>query len=340
MKIKFYFPILFVFNLVLWSCGDNEDDGTIIVEENDRTEQQVIDGALLLEYLNTHYYNSSAFISNPNPKIADLIISELPEDGVLPNPSENTLLIDAVEYRTTDYLDVEYDYYILKLNEGGGNDSPNFPDKIRLNYNGSLEDGDVFDSTSNPTDFELLSLIQGWNRVLPEFNTAENFSVNSDNTVDYFNHGAGVMFLPSGLGYYAGTVAGIPAYSNLIFKFELYQIEQNDHDADGIPSYMEDLSDDFDLINDDTDNDQFPNYLDVDDDGDGTLTRDEVIETTYNEPTRQAILDLPLASNEVLTLIVEEEDGTFTGTTITFPDTNGNGIPNYLDEADSESFDE
>lgn len=141
-----------------------------------------------------------------------------------------------------------------------------------------------------------------------------------------------------------GAVFGVPAYSNLIFKFELYQTEQNDHDADGIPSYLEDIDGDLDIYSDNTDDDQFSNFIDVDDDGDGTITKDEIIETIYNETTRQAILDLVLASNEVLIKIVEVEDEegmiSYDGYTVTFPDTNGNGIPNYLDEDESESFDE
>ena len=62
---------------------------------------------------------------------------------------------------------------------------------------------------------------------------------------------------------------------------------------------MEDLDGDENLLNDDTSGNNTPNYLDPDDDRDGTPTREEII---------------------------INEDGT-----IEFPDTNGNGIPDYLD---------
>lgn len=46
-------------------------------------------------------------------------------------------------------------------------------------------------------------------------------------------------------------------------------------DNDGIPAELEDINGDGDLENDDTDNDGIPNYLDVDDDGDNVLTKNE-----------------------------------------------------------------
>ena len=52
--------------------------------------------------------------------------------------------------------------------------------------------------------------------------------------------------------------------------------KQTDHDNDGVPSILEDLNGDRYLINDDTDSDTLPNYRDSDDDGDGTLTKDEL----------------------------------------------------------------
>src|SRR5690606_33690897 len=80
--------------------------------------------------------------------------------------------------------------------------------------------------------------------VLPLFNTAESFTEAEDGNVNFVNKGVGVMFLPSGLGYFSNASANTPAYSPLIFKFELLQMFQNDHDGDGIPSYLEDLNGD------------------------------------------------------------------------------------------------
>ena len=133
-------------------------------------------------------------------------------------------------------------------------------------------DGLIFDSSSTPVDFDLTSTIAGWGRVLPEFNNATEFVVNNDGTVDYTNPGVGVMFLPSGLGYFSSAAGSVPVYSNLIFKFELLESEENDHDFDNVPSHLEDLDQDLDLTDDNTDEDPYANFVDSDDDNDGTLT--------------------------------------------------------------------
>lgn len=299
---KSTFCALFLLALVS-SCKKDDEGGSSFVEA-DRTEQQVIDGDSLIRYLQTHYYNSGTFATPGNYGIDDIVIEELPIDEAtgeylpMPNPSENTLLMDVVETKTETYLDVEYTYYILRLNNGGG-ESPHFCDDILANYSGMMQDGEVFDSTVNAQDpFNLLTLVQGWRMVLPEFKDAESFSVNDDGTISYSNYGLGVMFLPSGLGYFGSPPIGVTSYANLIFKFALFKMEVNDSDNDLVPSYMEDLDDSENLYDDDTDNDDIPNFLDVDDDGDGVPTRYEDVNND-GDPTND--------------------------------DTDGDGTPNYLD---------
>lgn len=281
------------------SCKPDDDSGVPFVPA-DRTEQQVIDGDSLLGYLQTHYYNSSTFATPGNYNISDIVISDLPEDE---DGNPNTLLMNVVETRTTTFMGVEYDYYILKLNQGGG-EAPNFCDDIRVNYSGMLQNDVVFDSTANPINFDMLNLIQGWRLVMPHFNAAESFEDNGDGTFSYNNYGLGVMFLPSGLAYFGSPPIGVTLYSNLIFKFELYQTEINDHDNDLVPSYLEDLDGDGNVFNDDTDNDEIPNFLDPDDDGDGVGTRFEDLDND-GDPTND--------------------------------DSNGNGTPNYLDPTSTDS---
>lgn len=295
---KFTLYTLSVFALFS-ACTPDDDSGPTFVEA-DRTEQQIIDGDSLIGYLQTHYYNSSAFTTPGNYHVSDIVITELPQDEA---GNLNTLLIDAVEQRTTTYLDVEYVYYILKLNQGGG-EAPHFCDDVRVNYSGMLQNDVVFDSTANPINFDLLNLIQGWRLVMPEFNAAESFTNNDDGTYSYNNYGLGVMFLPSGLAYFGAPPVGVTLYSNLVFKFELYQTEINDHDNDLVPSYLEDLDSDGNVFNDDTDNDGIPDFLDTDDDGDGVATRFEDLDND-GDPTND--------------------------------DSNGNGTPNYLDPTSTES---
>jgi len=308
MKLKFLKLLLCAIALVMVfiSCGDDDESNRTIVIR-DRAEQQAADRDSIMDYLSTHYYNSSLFESGSNHRIDDIIITELAEGETVPDGS--TLLLDAIETRTTVFDDTDYEYYFLSLNEGGG-DSPNFTDRVRVRYEGYLEvDGEVFDGVATPEDFPMQGIgfsggvIRGWQLILPEFSVAESFFNGSDGITNYNNYGLGMMFIPSGLAYFAGSQGGIPSYSNLIFKFELLQYEIDDHDNDGIPSYIEDYNMNLDVNDEDTDEDEIPDYFDVDDDGDGILT------------------------------IFEDIDGDGDPTN----DIGVNGIPNYLDPEETES---
>ena len=325
MKLKLYFLLIAVL-LIGYSCGDDDDDGLVEVPEADRTEQQVIDNDSLVNFLQTHYIDESLLMNNSEVSFNDIEITELPDDGELPNPDDNTLLIDLVEVLTTTYFDAEYEYYILKINQGGAENSPNFSDKVRVSYEGTLMDDTVFDSSVTPVDFDLTSTIAGWGRVLPEFNNAEGFTINSDGTVTYNNPGIGVMFLPSGLGYFSAAAGTVPVYSNLIFKFKVFQSEVNDHDFDNVPSHLEDINGDYDLTNDNSDDDTFADFVDSDDDNDGTLTIDEDL-----EPDSDLTVDRDGDGDPTNDI----GDGDPTN-----DDTDGDGIPNYLDSDDSASRDD
>ncbi len=318
MNIKNYQVLVLLSVLIVsFSSCRPDDDNVNIPPPRDRTVQQVADKDSLINYLESHYYNSSFFETGTNHTIEDIVITELPTDDEgnyldLPDPDNNTLLIDAVETLTTTYQDAAYEYYILRLNQGGGAERPYYTDLVRVRYEGSLvTDASVFDSAVTVTDFSLVQglstvtepgVIRGWQLTLPEFNIAESFTVNSG-VVEYNDYGLGVMFIPSGLGFFSGASTGLPSYSNLVFKFELLQFERRDHDGDGIISFLEDLNQNGDAFDDDTDNDGIPNYLDVDDDGDGVLTINEDI----------------------------DEDGDPTN------DIGANDIPKYLDPQETES---
>ena len=325
MKFKLYIFLIAIL-LLGFSCGDDDDDGVIEVPEADRTEQQVIDNDSLVTFLQSHYVDASLLTNNSTILLNEIEINQLPDDGELPNPDQNSLLIDMVETLTTTYFDVEYEYYILKINQGGSENSPNFSDKVRVSYEGTLTDDTVFDSSSTPVDFDLTSTIAGWGRVLPEYNNAEDFVINSDGTVTYNNPGIGIMFLPSGLGYYSAAAGSVPVYSNLIFKFKVFQSEVNDHDFDNVPSHLEDLNGDYDLTNDDTDEDTFADFVDSDDDNDGTLTIDEDL-----EPDSDLTVDRDGDGDPTNDI----GDGDPTN-----DDTDGDGIPNYLDPDDTASRDD
>ncbi len=294
--------VLLLSVLCFTSCKKDDDD-IVTIPIRDRTEQQAADKDSLLNYLNTHYYNSAVFEVPGNYTYEDIVIEELPVDidtGEyldLPDPDNQTLLIDAIETFTIEYLDVEYEYYTLTLNEGGG-ESPNSSDTINVNYLGQQFDGEAFDSSANSANFDLLSLIPAWRYVIPRFGTATSIVENEDGTFSYDNYGLGVMFIPSGLAYFSAAPTGLSQYENLVFKFELYTTEANDHDSDLVFSFIEDLNGNGDVSDDDTDLDGVPNYFDIDDDGDGVITRFEDLNND-GDPTND--------------------------------DTDEDGIPNYLD---------
>ncbi|WP_431110917.1 FKBP-type peptidyl-prolyl cis-trans isomerase [Winogradskyella poriferorum] len=333
-SIKFIVYLVFV-SVVVISCKKDDDVTVPDVVIRDRGEQQLADSDSLIDYLSTHYYNSDFFLTGTNHKYTDIIITELAEGEDV--PTGHTLLLDAVETHTTTYQEADYEYYVLRLNQGGG-ESPSFTDQVRMRYEGfTLADGDVFDSLATPEDLYLIGtgfnpdLIRAWQLIIPMFNCADSF-MNSGGITNFNNFGLGVMFVPSGLGFYSGTASGtVAAYSNLIFKFELLQYEEVDHDGDGIPSYVEDIDANLDVLDDDTDEDLAPNFVDIDDDGDGVNTFDELMSNTYTVDTN-VNEEEPVLDEGEYEVSRSETAGIITINTVKVVDSDNNGTPDYLQE--------
>lgn len=315
MKIEKFSLLLLGFLLILISCKKDDDGGIEPIPLRDRADQQIVDNDSIVSYLSSHYYNKSYFQqSGIDFSINDIVISKVMEGQNISSDADS-LLINAVETHKVMYAETEYQYYILRLRQGESTGSPTFADTVRLIYEGFLLNDITFTTELIPSDLDLTSLIPGWRKVMPSFNVAQFPPIeNGDGTVDYVGGGLGIMFLPSGLAYFNNATGSIPSYAPIAFKFELLQFFENDHDNDGIPSYLEDLPDengetdgeftvlaDPDLHDDDTDGDRIPDYLDPDDDGDRIPTRNEDLDGDGD---------------------YEEHD------------TNGNNIPNYLDPED------
>ncbi|MDR5590935.1 hypothetical protein [Christiangramia sp. SM2212] len=293
---------------LVFSC-DKDDDDILPVTLRDRGEQAIEDDQDLVEYLSTHFYNYEEF-ENPSEDF-DYVIRF---DTIAGDNADKTPIIDSdgLITKTVNSEGVDQQLYVLKVREGVGA-KPTFADSTFVTYSGELLNGNNFDSRlKTPTWLNLSpyfsrsqggvapGVIKGYQAALLEFGGASGYSVNSDNTINWNNdYGIGAVFVPSGLGYFNQARPGIPSYSPILFQFSLYIAREADHDNDGVPSYMEDLDGDKDVLNDDSDENGLPNVSDPDDDGDGTPTRDEII---------------------------INEDGT-----ISFPDANDNGIPDYLD---------
>ncbi|CAM3517821.1 hypothetical protein AEQU2_02980 [Aequorivita lipolytica] len=304
-KIKYGVALLIAVLSVTVSCKKDDDAPTPPTPPRDRGVEAIRAQDSIEKFLRTHSYNYEEFDSNPENFELKFSKIDVNNDTIIP-------LIDQVvskQVRDVVDKDVVYKLYYLKVRDGEG-DKPYFPDYTINTYDGRLMNLDLFDSSVIPVRFNLVDtqtapgIIRGLQQAIIEFGGASNIITNPDGTLTFEGFGIGAVFIPSGLAYYQFPPAsgGLNAYDQLIFSFELFDSEIADHDQDGIPSYMEDLNSNGYLLDDNTDGDSTPNYIDDDDDNDGRLTKFEI-----------------------------EVDG---NGNITFPDVDGDGVPDYLD-ADS-----
>lgn len=290
------FLILSAFLAIFSSSCEKDEEEDPAIEVRDPAEQEAEDQEALEAYLATHFYNYEEF-ENPSADFNYVIeLDTINEANADKTPLIESDLLESIIY-TSDGID--YTIYILKVREGA-EEQPKFSDSTLVSYRGELLNRASFDNALTPVWFDLAGIIPGFAQGVSEFKGASGFEVNADQSVTWNNDfGIGAIFMPSGLGYFAQARPVIPAYSPLIFAFHLYEVNEADHDRDGIPSWMEDLDGDKDVNDEDTDGDGAANFADPDDDGDFIPTREE---------------------------ITIEEDGT-----ITFPDTDNDGTPDYLD---------
>ncbi len=296
MRLNKIFILSLILALTLISCDEDDNRNTPEFEERDPEEQALADADSINNFLDTHFYNYEEF-ENPSDDFDYMVrIDSITGDDADKTPlsEEENLMVKTVVRN-----DIEYSMYVLKVREGEGQ-QPRFTDSTLVSYRGELLNLNAFDNASTPIWFDLTTLIKGFTEGVVEFKGASGYKVNPDNTVDFNDdYGIGAIIFPSGLGYFSSSQTSIPPYSPLIFNVKLLRVNEADHDGDGIPSWMEDLNENRDVLDDDTDGDETPNFADLDDDGDGKPTREEII---------------------------INEDGS-----IEFPDSNGNGTPDYLD---------
>lgn len=306
-KVYFLLAALVVALLFIQSCGSDDSLDSNFIPARDRALEAPLSTAIIVEYLETHFYNYDEFENPPGNFDFRIVFDTIAGDN-----SDKIALIDQVTSKTA--VDrvaegVTYDLYYLNVEQGGGKESPNFPDIITLTYEGIYINKEIntirytklFDGSVVPVSFDLTAVVNGFQDVMTEFNIAEDIIINSDGTLEAVNPGIGAMFIPSGLGYYVNPPGGseIPIYAQLIFTFSLYDVTEGDQDNDGVPSIIEDLNSNQLEEDDDTDEDGLPNYIDADDDNDGRPTSEEI--------------EIDAEGN------------------ITFPDTDGDGIVDYLD---------
>lgn len=284
MRLKYIVPILTLL-ITFFSCNkDNEDD-----EIFDAAAQAIIDDDSLAAYLQSHYY-IPAEDNEPFGTIDTLMNNE-------------QSLYGQVETQNITHNDISYNLYYLLI-EPGVNDNPTRFDSVFVKYRGFTLDSVKFDeSTSFSASrswLDLNSVIQGWKYGFPNFKSGNNVTEPGE-PITFEDNGKGILFIPSGLAYgNIGTVT-ISPNSPLLFHIELGLVVRADNDNDGVLNIDEDIDGSLEALDDDTDGDNLPNYLDPDDDGDGVLTKNE-------DPN---------------------DDGDPTN-----DDTDGDGTVNYLDDDD------
>lgn len=339
---KFCFTLLAV-SLVSLSCVP-DDDTPAIVPTRDKQEVYDEDIAEIEEYLSTHFYNYEEYddaneysLANDEFEIVFDTINSAMGTG------DKTPLMDQVETKIVNRDGIDYKLYVLKVREGLG-DNLHLLDKAVVKYNGTLSNGDSFDSSVNPVSFNLTpvgttisGVVTGFREALVEFKTSTGYDDNPDGSTIYHNHGIGAVFIPSGLGYFSGILEGIPSYSPIFFRLSLLARNDTDFDLDGVPSHIEDIDGDGDGTNDNTDGDSLVNFIDSDDDGDGVLTQDEVVRLVDNYLTLAEAEAHVLGVNDIFIKIVKGSDDTYNVHTLTLVDSNNDGIPNYLDANSTES---
>ena len=292
-SFKFIFYNFFLI-LVIYSCS--KDSSSIQeIPANDIGPQYVLENDSIVEFLQTHFYNYKDFENLSSNNTVELLIDTISGDNI-----DKISLFDQVSTLSIDIEDdnnemISHNMYYIINREGNG-DSPTVADSVFVAYKGMTLGNTTFDNRKNPTWLDNTTVVRGFKEFTALLKRGD-ISTNNDGTYLLSNYGIGMAIMPSALGYYNNSTLLIPAYSPLIFQINLTTYNSTDHDHDGINSIDEDLNGDHVFSNDDTDEDNLPNYRDADDDGDGVLTIDEY------DADGDGVVD----------------------------DTDGDGIPDYLD---------
>lgn len=279
-----YFKIIFSLSVIvtLFSCA-KEDDNPIAKPRN-YVEQYAKDIDSIDKFIDTH---SMTVDANFNVTFNEIAAGE---------PSIRTQTDYELKFKTVTNIahEVDYKIYYIVLNEGSPSGKrPTAVDSIHVSLRGvETVKGDQFEFIQNPVWYNTDDLVAGFSEIMPYFRTGIYDPTDGPNPVNFSDYGAGVMFLPSGMGYYNLSQGTLTAYANLVFSFKLYELKYRDHDGDKILSkdevpYNSDFLYDPQDYNSDADfpvgnGDEVPNYFDVDDDNDRVLTKNEIIQ--YVDP--------------------------------------------------------
>ncbi|MCG2610455.1 hypothetical protein LZZ90_02900 [Flavobacterium sp. SM15] len=320
MKIAYKIACFFLFAVFFTACK-KDDGGTSYTPPRPYAEVYPEDLAKIEDYLQNHYVTYNEVDNGDGTKdITNVVIGKI-DTGTPQTPIKDHPLLT---FMTVKLHGLEYKVYYLNLFQGypedpavynNGGKTPCAVDKILTTYKGMLLDDTVFDQRPNSVNINLYETILGWQYIFPKFRSGKN-TLNSEGVLTHKAYGAGVVFLPSGLGYYERAVGDITAYSPLVFIFNLNNVTHLDTDLDGVESHFE-FNYNADGTLQDTDGDGIPDYRDIDDDNDGYLTKDEITHTVTIKNNNGVVQSVNryvypfngAAANDPATIYVDDTQG-------------------------------
>ncbi len=295
--------------------------------EFDHAGQALLDDATLKDFLETHYYIPA--VAGEDFGVIDTI------------ENDETPLMDLVQVQNVNFDNIDYKLYYLKNTPEGSGKNPIRLDEVFTKYKGITIDNKKtkFDERITYTWLSLTSVVPGWSYGFPNFKSGLNVDTPEDQPIEIDSPGTGVLFLPSGLGYRNLGSGSIAPNTPLLFHIKLGLVKRGDQDGDGIFSIFEDLNGDSDYDNDDTNDNNRPNYSDPDDDGDNVATKYEMPDANDDGNPNDA---LDTDGDNIPNYLDDDDDndGILTKYEVTVdrygnpenaPDSDGDNIPDYLD---------
>jgi hypothetical protein len=129
-----------------------------------------------------------------------------------PPPEPPAAAAPSASAATNDMITTPSGLKYMVLKKGTGNVSPNATNVVKVDYQGTLLDGTVFDSSykrGTPATFPLSRVIRGWTEGLQLMKVGDKFKFQ----------------IPPELAYGSRARPGIPANSTLVFEVELLEIQ-------------------------------------------------------------------------------------------------------------------
>ncbi|MDH7444292.1 FKBP-type peptidyl-prolyl cis-trans isomerase [Aquimarina sp. 2201CG14-23] len=152
MNLKKYIFAIGIIMVVLYSCGNDDDNGLEMVPPRDRAEQQANEDPLIQEYLKTHFYTLVDNDANPDYQIVQF-------DTIAGVNSAETSIWDSglLATKTITREEVDYTLYILNFNSGVDTErQPTFADSTFVTYRGELfYDNEDKDGDGIPDDGDV-----------------------------------------------------------------------------------------------------------------------------------------------------------------------------------------